>query len=216
MTNHEITLHAIEIGRQAWKRIKEDSSYNDWMAVGEALDIGRSECMRLAFTNEPRGRAYNEAFSRWLGENGFADIDKGTRSRLDEIMKNRPAIEAWRATLASNERQRINHPSSIWRKWQSARSVRTSESKSKPVSKIEESKIEIVRLQEEIERMRANGGEAVSPKDSARNIARYWYEVLSESKFEEMLKIGKQLLDQQNAAMREGRDAAKAKVLRGE
>jgi hypothetical protein len=107
-----IILHAVEVGRQAWKRIKEDSTYNDWMAVGEALDIGRTECMRLAFTNEPRGRAYNEAFSQWLTDNSFADIDKGTRSRLDEIMKNRPAIEAWRATLASSERQRTNHPKS--------------------------------------------------------------------------------------------------------
>jgi hypothetical protein len=60
------------------------------------------------------------------------------------------------------------------------------------------------------------GGEAVSPKDSARNIARYWFEMLSESKFSEMLKIGRDLLDQQNALMREGRDEAKAKVLRGE
>jgi hypothetical protein len=64
--------------------------------------------------------------------------------------------------------------------------------------------------------MRANGGEAVSPKDSARNIARYWFEVLSESKFAEMLKIAKDLQDKHAAAMREGRDTAKAKVLRGE
>ena len=62
----------------------------------------------------------------------------------------------------------------------------------------------------------ANGDEAISPKDSARSIARYWYEVLSESKFAEMLKIGKDLQDKHAAAMRESRDGAKAKVLRGE
>jgi hypothetical protein len=206
---NEITLHAVEIGGQAWKRIKEDSTYNDWMAVGEALDIGRSECMRLARSNEPRGRAYTETFSKWLAENGFADIDKGTRSRLDEIMRNRPAIEAWRATLASNERQRINHPSSIWRKWQAARATPTSTDKPR-VATTDRLQLENVRL------MRANGGEAISPKDSARNIARHLYKILSESKFTEMLKIGKELLDQKNALMREGRDAAKAKVLRGE
>jgi hypothetical protein len=211
----EITLHAIEIGRQAWKRIKEDSTYNDWMAVGEALDIGRTECMRLARSNEPRGRAYNEAFSQWLTDNGFADIDKGTRSRLAEIMANRPTIEAWRATLAANERQRINHPSSIWRKWQASRTTPASADKPR-IATTDRLQLENIRLQEEIHRMRANGDEAISPKDSARSIARYWYEVLSESKFAEMLKIGKELLDQQNAAMRENREAAKAKVLRGE
>jgi hypothetical protein len=41
-------------------------------------------------------------------------------------MANRPTIEAWRATLAWNERQRINHPSSVWRKW------RASDSSSNP------------------------------------------------------------------------------------
>jgi hypothetical protein len=116
---NEITLHAVEIGRQAWNRIKEDSTYNDWMAVGEALDIGRTECMRLARSNEPRGRAYNETFSKWLAENGFADILAG-------IIANRPGVETWRATLASNERQRINHPSSVWRKWQASRAMPTS------------------------------------------------------------------------------------------
>ena len=212
---NETTLHAVEIGRQAWKRIKEDSAYNDWMAVGEALDIGRTECMRLAYTNEARGRAYNETFSKWLTENGFADIDKGTRSRLDEIMRNRPAIETWRATLASNERQRINHPSSIWRKWQASRAVPKGEGEPR-VSTADRLQLENVRLQEEVARIRADNGERMSPKDSARNIARTLFRMLSESKFAEMLRIGKELLDQQNAAMRENREAAKARVLRGE
>jgi hypothetical protein len=114
--------------------------------------------MRLAYTNEPRGRAYNEAFSKWLAENGFADVDKGTRSRLAEIMVNRPAIEAWRATLASNGRQRINHPSSVWRKWQA------SDSSSNPyASPVDHLQLENARLQEEIAQMRANGGNDQKP-----------------------------------------------------
>jgi hypothetical protein len=32
--SYEITLHAVEVGRRARKRIKQDSTYNDWMAVG--------------------------------------------------------------------------------------------------------------------------------------------------------------------------------------
>jgi hypothetical protein len=212
---NETTLHAVEIGRQAWKRIKEDSAYNDWMAVGEALDIGRTECMRLAYPNEPRGRAYNETFSKWLTGNGFADIDKGTRSRLDEIMRNRPAIETWRATLASNERQRINHPSSIWRKWQASCTGAKSEDEPR-VSTTDSRQLENARLQEEVARIRADDGERISSKDTARNIAEFWYRELSESKFAEVLKIGKELLGRHAAAMRENREAARAKVLRGE
>jgi hypothetical protein len=44
-------------------------------------------------------------------------------------MENRPAIEAWRATLASNERQKTNHPNSIYRKWQASRSIPMGEDK---------------------------------------------------------------------------------------
>jgi hypothetical protein len=73
--------------------------------------------MRRAYTNQPVGRAYNTAFSDWMATNGFTDIDKGTRSRLADIMAHRPEIETWRQKLPQSERLRKNHPNSIWRGW---------------------------------------------------------------------------------------------------
>jgi hypothetical protein len=31
-----------------------------------------------------------------------------------------PAIESWRNTLTRTERMRLNHPSTVWRKWKAA------------------------------------------------------------------------------------------------
>jgi hypothetical protein len=216
--SNEITLHAIERGRQAWKRIRSDSTYGDWMQVGEALDIGRTECMRSAHTNEPRGRRYNEAFSAWLTENGFADIDKGTRSRLEECMKNRARIEAWRSRLSLTERLRLNHPNGVIRKWRAEETVpEKSAAKSRGANAL---KLENVRLQDELHRIKQNAGDVFSAKDSARDIAKVLFDMLSESKFEQVLKIGNELRQQHAAAMREGiaevKIDAKAKVLRGE
>jgi hypothetical protein len=216
--SNEITLHAIEHGRQAWKRIRSDSTYEDWMAVGQALDIGRSECMRTAGTNEPRGRGYNEAYSSWLSEYGFADIDKGTRSRLAECMANRSAIEAWRQALSLTERLRLNHPNGVIRKWRAATTV---SAKTSPTTKpLDSLKLENLRLQEELHRIKQNGGDLFSTKDTAKDIARVLFDILSENKFGEVLRILAELKQQQDALVKEGvaeaKAKAKAKILRGD
>jgi hypothetical protein len=73
---------------------------------GQALGIGRSWAMRVTGANAPKGRGHNEAFSRWLAANDFADIDKGTRSRLADITGHLPEIETWRQQLLLSERLR--------------------------------------------------------------------------------------------------------------
>jgi hypothetical protein len=44
-------------------------------------------------------------------------IDKGTRSRLADLMDNRSEVEAWRSSLSLGERLHLNHPNGVWRKW---------------------------------------------------------------------------------------------------
>ncbi|MPZ36607.1 MAG: hypothetical protein GEU95_00860 [Rhizobiales bacterium] len=112
-------------GRAALKRLDSDQNWHDWLAVGEAILIGRQECKEecgLADTNLPAGSwggAYNRAFGEWLAKEKL-DFDKGDRSRLLEVMDNLPAIETWRMTLTLPERRRLNHPSTVLRKWKAA------------------------------------------------------------------------------------------------
>jgi hypothetical protein len=114
----------IKRGQEAWKRHKGDATWLDWLAIGEALSIGRQEAMANADTNRPIGSRYNAAFGEWLARHHFDDIDKGDRSRLFDVMDNLPAIEGWRATLTQTERLRLNHPNSVLRKWKAATVVK--------------------------------------------------------------------------------------------
>jgi hypothetical protein len=111
----------IRRGQEAWQRHiqKGDATWNDWMAIGDALLIGRQDAMAAAETNQPIGSRYNSKFGSWLARHHFDNIDKGDRSHLIEVIDNRPAIEAWRATLTLTVRLRLSHPSSVLRKWKS-------------------------------------------------------------------------------------------------
>jgi hypothetical protein len=107
---------AVNHGRAAWQRLKHDQTFEDWLLVGQALEIGRGRARRRA--NAPSGRGFNQAFSGWLADNGFAAIDRGTRSRLADIMEHRAAIEEWRQRLTLPDRLRKNHPNPVWRGWE--------------------------------------------------------------------------------------------------
>ena len=108
---------AIKRGQEAWARISRDTSWEEWQLVGVALEIGRQEAMNAAHVRKPIGGAYNAAMSAWLTKTGFDKIDKGDRSRLFKVMTNIDAITTWRQTLTLTERLKLNHPSSVLRKW---------------------------------------------------------------------------------------------------
>jgi hypothetical protein len=114
----------IKRGQEAWLRHKEDATWNDWMAIGQALSIGREDAMAAAGTNAPVGSRYNVEFGNWLVRHKFDDIDKGDRSRLFDIMANLPAIEEWRHGLPQNQRLKFNHPSTVLRRWKAATVVK--------------------------------------------------------------------------------------------
>jgi|SRR5579872_5253634 len=105
-------------GCEAWGRIKTESTWKDWLQVGRALDLGRRGCMHAAQMSPLNGSGYNRIFSEWLQENGLSEIGKDARSRLFACSKNLVAIEAWRATLPLVERLRLNHPISVWARFE--------------------------------------------------------------------------------------------------
>ena len=114
----------IKRGQEAWRRHihKGDATWNDWMAIGDALLIGRQDAVAAAEANH--GSRYNSEFDSWLARYHFDDIDQGDRSRLIEVINNLSAIEAWRATLTRTARLRLSHPSSVLRKWKAASEVK--------------------------------------------------------------------------------------------
>ena len=124
--NKRLTDESERIVRQgtaAWVRLKKEKNWNDWMAVGDALLIGRTFAMNDAGMNHPHGKGYNLAFNQWLIDARLNDMDNSDRAKLFTVMDNRPAIEQWRSTLTQTERLRLNHPTTVLRKWQQSTKV---------------------------------------------------------------------------------------------
>ena len=108
------------LGSEAWKRLKKCKDYNDWIKVGDALQVGREWAMSQAGTDKPEGKGYNLCVSEYLQRYKIDDMDKGDRSRLFQMMDALPQIEEWRRTLTLTERLKLNHPNAVLRKFKAA------------------------------------------------------------------------------------------------
>jgi hypothetical protein len=146
----DVVLHR---GREAWNRLQTNSTWQDWKAVGKAHQIGQATAMRDGHVNKPTGRSYNAAFAAWARKFGFEGLDKGVRSRLLDVMKHLAEIDAWLAKLPPTERLKINHPNTVWRRWQAATAVPDPNAPPRvsPYQKLSETN---VALQEENDRLR--------------------------------------------------------------
>ena len=120
MVMHDERDRVSRQGTEAWRRLKREKSWGDWIKVGEALQVGRDWAMNQASTNKPEGKGYNLAFGEWLVKYKLDDMDKGDRCRLFEVIDNLPMIEQWRKTLTLNQRLSLNHPNSVLRKFKRA------------------------------------------------------------------------------------------------
>ena len=106
---------------EALERIQRGQTWLDWRKVAELFAHGRKLSMLRGHANKPEGKGYNLNFSAWLDAHPkLRSIDKATRNHAMQCIDNIDAIEAWRATLADNQRQTINHPSTVLRRFKSA------------------------------------------------------------------------------------------------
>jgi hypothetical protein len=206
-TTHVAPDEIIRRAQEAWGRLAADRTWEDWLAVGEALALGRAEAMRDAYTNEPKGKRYCGFFGAWLKNHHLDAIDGAARSRILDCLDRRAEIEAWRAKLPMAKRLQLNHPAAVLRNWK--KSLPPDSNKSQPADRkptLREAHAEalekIDRLEREIER---GGGDLWAPKDTARQIARAVIDRLPSSKAE---KIAREL-SKLAAEKKKREDAAK-------
>jgi hypothetical protein len=202
--SHEAEAEVIERGRLAWTQIKTDREWRDWVRIGKALAIGRTEAMRQAHSNEPKGKRYSAQFSAWLNAKGFGDMDQGDRARLFLCMDRLADVERWRATIGAGKRSALNHPSSVWRHFERATKAPNPD-KPRPASPIAQLKESIARLQEENAVLKANGGDLFSPKDKPFDIVRALVDALGRTKASIIFDEGRRFLD---ASKRAGKKCA--------
>jgi len=115
------TQKIVDAGRDALARLKKQETWQDWVATGRAIEAGRASMMRYLRTNAPVGRVWSAQFGEWLRCNGFDQIDKGVRSRLQSCIDNLPAVEEWRLSIGLTKALEFQHPNTVWRKFEAAR-----------------------------------------------------------------------------------------------
>jgi hypothetical protein len=168
----------IMAGALALRRIRQHEDYSHWTAVGRALLRLQEEAMHLSGSNSPHGRGYT-AIRAELGSRvpDLEELDKTSKSHATWLAKNFAAVEHWRHTLAVNERDKLNHPTTIKRRYEATHGATTAVGEAaKAASPMDKLKAENVRLQEELDaahatirRLERAEGEAllISRKDTA-------------------------------------------------
>jgi hypothetical protein len=106
----------VALGREAWRRLKGAgrTSWEDWLILGEALQVGRQEAVNKV-NGKPGSKSYNQTFGHWLQIHGFDEIDKSDRSKLFFIIEDLARVQKWREGLTEAQRASWNHPSTVWR-----------------------------------------------------------------------------------------------------
>jgi hypothetical protein len=128
---HQLTrAEILRQGTAALERLAAAEAWVDWVLVLRALDIGRAMAMADAKTNKPRGRRYAIAFGKWLRLHPeFERIDKSDRVRFHECFTNLDTITAWRESLPTERKLKLNYPPTVLAHWK--RSLKSPKSTNK-------------------------------------------------------------------------------------
>jgi hypothetical protein len=94
----------IKTGVECWQAIGRAESFEAWVKIGKALQIGRDYSLRTTGANRPMGRIYCKTYGLWLAKCGFNGIEKSVRSAALDLVEHLAEIEAWRGTLSEKRR----------------------------------------------------------------------------------------------------------------
>jgi hypothetical protein len=75
----------VDAGREAWRSLRKDETWEKWLAIGRAVEVGRNEIMRFLHTNRPAGAQWSRTFGQWLEATGFAEM--GSPDELFKIVR---------------------------------------------------------------------------------------------------------------------------------
>jgi hypothetical protein len=124
------TIHdyqtTMKLGLEADKDLQEGTrqTYGNWILLGRAFWTASNQAMKLAGTNDRVGRKYCKAINRWLKDIVMLRGKKkgALRSHLLWQIDNFDAVDEYFQNNPE-ERDALNHPSVIWRKFHKKRGL---------------------------------------------------------------------------------------------
>ena len=195
MKHEDIEARHEKEAAEAFDRIrKQHTHWRDWRFIAVGLETGRRKAMREAHTNEPRGRPYYSAMKRWMdGQEWPRQIDKATTSHCFWLVENLAAVEAWRETLAGNQRDKLNHPTSVKKAYENAHRVAEAKAAGETVkssmAQLKEALIESETERDNWKRRAEEGGSMFDlRRDTPESIARIMVEQCAGSRIERIMK----------------------------
>ena len=82
-----LEARTIRTGVECWQAIGRAESFEAWVKIGKALQIGRDYSLKATGANRPMGQIYCKAFSAWLAKHGFSGIEKSVRSAALDLVE---------------------------------------------------------------------------------------------------------------------------------
>jgi hypothetical protein len=216
LTQGEIQVLAEDTKR--WQRMGAGAHLDDWLAFGPGLLIRRRLAMRLAYTNEPKGKGYNTAFGQLMEADGLHTMDG--HGKADSTKKTAISCVLWlhedderlntlreiRETMTVGERARLNSPISARQRVEKLLAARAGNAEAKkkdsPLARstrtIAEQTREIEHLREQLAAAEQRSGSLFDLKhDSANDIATVIVNTVSGRKAE---TVAREVLKQLKAA----------------
>lgn len=168
-TNDDLTIAR---AREALDHVKMDGPWQTWVTIGYGLRVCRARALDSSHSNDMSTRRAKDAIAGELHRTTLDRLDKAVRSDLLVLMDMLPAVEAWRATLSSSQREGWSHPRTVLRHYRRLTEVK----EEKPVINGTSYKREAARLEAENavlqQRLKVEGGSVVNLDDRPEEIGR--------------------------------------------
>jgi hypothetical protein len=172
----------LEAGRKALVRIRatHGTVWDDYVIVGRALRQGQIDVLGSADADPTElTRKKQSAWRKWRAANGFSKdvLDKGDASRLLQCMQYLEELMIWRNTQAANVKDKLNNPTTVWRKFKEYKFGKRTPQPSVLKVENERLKFEVMRLDEENHALRGGrpddqGQRLFAETDTTDDIAR--------------------------------------------
>ena len=116
----------IRLGEKAVDNLKR--TFDHWMEIARALEVGRNACMRAAGVDPEtergeEGGGFSKLYSAWLNEHQKLKLSaapssqKMIRSWLHKCLEHEIEIRAWRKDKGIVELSRYSFPETVFKRW---------------------------------------------------------------------------------------------------